>query len=405
MALKDNTITFYEGQRFTKRRAFNLLIKPIGSACNLRCRYCYYLDKSQLYGGKESLMNDELLEQVVRQYIEANDNDEISFCWHGGEPLLAGIDFYKKAIGFQHKYANEKTICNSLQTNGTLITDEWAKFFKDNNFLIGVSIDGPREIHDAFRKDAGDNSSWLATVRGIEKLYKSNVEYNTLGTVNYYSENKGLEVYQFLKKCGSNYMQFLPVLEHINRQTKRIASPTDENSELAPWSVNPMKFGQFMCDIFDYWVKNDVGQTYVQLFDATLAKYVGSNPGICIFDETCGNNLVVEHNGDVYVCDHFVYQNFMLGNLKQNTIREIADSTHCLEFGLGKRNAVSQECIQCRYLFACCGECPKHRFEGGKNALCEGYKLFYDHTEPYFKFMANELLNNRPPANVMNIRF
>ncbi len=401
MVLRNDTITFYEGKSINQPRAFSLMIKPVGSMCNLRCRYCYYLDKSQLYGGKESVMSDELLEEIVKQYIESNEANEVSFCWHGGEPLLAGIDFYKKAIDYQRKYAKGKTISNSLQTNGTLITNDWAHFFKDNGFLIGVSIDGPKTIHDAFRNDVFGKNSWLATAQGIEKLYRNNVEYNTLSTINHYSENKGIEVYRFLNKCGSNYMQFLPVMERVNKQTKRIASPYETDKERTDWSVEPKAFGQFMCDIFDYWVKHDVGRTYVQLFDATLAKYVNADPGICIFNETCGDNLVIEHNGDIYVCDHFVYQDFRLGNLKQNSIQEILNSSKRLEFGLSKRNSLPNECQECKFRFACTGECPKHRFENGKNALCEGYKMFYEHTEPYFRFMAEELKAGRAPANIM----
>lgn len=401
MVLRNDTITFYEGKQLSRNKVFSLLIKPVGSTCNLRCRYCYYLDKSQLYDGKEHIMDDKLLEETIRQYIETNESDEINFCWHGGEPLFAGLNFYKKAIDFQQKYANGKQISNSLQTNGTLVNDDWAKFFNDNQFLIGVSIDGPKEIHDAFRKDTRGNDSWESTVRGIEKLYRNNVEYNTLSTINHYSENKGLEIYQFLKKCGSNYMQFLPVVEHINRRTRRIASPFDTESELAQWSVKPTAFGEFMCDIFDEWVKHDVGQIFVQLFDATLAKYIGASPGICIFDDTCGDNLIIEHNGDIYVCDHFVYQEFKLGNLKQNSMDEILNSKARLDFKMGKRRNLSQECLDCKFYFACTGECPKHRFQNGKNALCEGYKMFYEHTEPYFKFMASELNASRAPSNIM----
>lgn len=405
MALNGNTITFYESKNLLRTRVFSLMIKPVGSACNLRCQYCYYLDKSQLYGGKEPIMDDELLEEIIKQYIEANEANEISFCWHGGEPLLAGLDFYKKAIDYQRKYANGKTISNSLQTNGTLITNDWAIFFKDNGFLIGVSIDGPQEIHNAFRNHALGKNSWLGTIRGIEKLYRNKVEYNTLSTINHYSENKGVEVYSYLKRCGSKYIQFLPVMERINKQTKRIAAPNETDAERAEWSVEPKAFGQFMCDIFDTWVKHDVGRIFVQLFDATLAKYVNADPGICIFNETCGDNLIVEHNGDVYVCDHFVYQDFKLGNLKQNSIQEILNSNKRLAFGLSKRNSLARECQLCKFRTICVGECPKHRFENGKNALCEGYKMFYEHTEPYFQFMANELKAGRAPANIMKINF
>ena len=404
--INKRTIGFYDIKKRPNKRSFSILIKPIGSSCNLRCSYCYYLDKASLYNGKESLMEDSLLEKLTREYIESCDDEVISFNWHGGEPLLAGLDFYKKAIELQKKYRGAKTINNTLQTNGTLLTDEWAQFFRDNNFLVGVSIDGPQAIHDAYRCDSRHDKSWRKVVKGIETLYRNNTQYNTLSTINYYSENKGLEVYQFLKKCGTNFMQFLPVYERTIRG--RIASPFESDSQPTSWSVSPQGFGQFLIDIFDYWVKNDVGRFFVQFFDATLANYVGACPQLCAYEELCGQNLIVEHNGDVYICDHFVYQDTNLGNLTRSSLSSLVEPIlKENRFGDMKRDALPAECLDCRYLFACRGGCMKHRFNGahdgklGKNALCEGYKMFFEHSEPYFRYMADELREGRAPANVM----
>lgn len=352
-------------------------------------------------------MDDNLLELFVKQYIDANDVSEITFNWHGGEPLLAGLDFYKKAINLQQKHANGKLIHNTLQTNGTLLSDDWAQFFKDNGFLIGVSIDGPKAIHDGFRKANGGAETWEKVVRGIECLYRNNVEYNTLSTINHLSENQGLNVYQFLKQCGTNYMQFLPVVEYVNKSTNRITNPDDEDAEPTDWSISDDGFGRFMCDIFDYWVKHDVGSYFVQFFDVTLANYAHLPSGFCAFNETCGNNAVVEHNGDVYLCDHFVYQSHKVGNIKEEPLREILSDERFFTFGIEKRKQLPKQCLKCDYNFACHGGCPKHRFARSKdgepylNSLCAGYKAFFEHTESYMKFMLNELKNNGSPAKVM----
>ena len=407
MALKDNTIALHEWQEMTSRKTSSMLVKPVGSVCNLRCRYCYYLDKSTLYENHQPKMDDDLLELFVKQYIDANDVSEITFNWHGGEPLLAGLDFYRKSINLQQKYANGKLIHNTLQTNGTLLNNDWAQFFKDNGFLIGVSIDGPKAIHDGFRKANGDEETWEKVVRGIECLYRNNIEYNTLSTINHLSENQGLSVYQFLKKCGTNYMQFLPVFEYVNKSTNRITNPNDEDAEPTDWSISADGFGRFMCDIFDYWAKHDVGSYFVQFFDVTLANYAHLPSGLCAFDETCGNNSVIEHNGDVYLCDHFVYQSYMIGNIKEKPLREILSDERFFTFGIEKRKQLPKQCLTCDYYFACHGGCPKHRFARSKdgepylNSLCAGYKAFFKHTEPYMKFMLNELKNNGSPTKVM----
>ncbi|MCD8313349.1 MAG: anaerobic sulfatase maturase, partial [Bacteroidales bacterium] len=386
-----------------------LMIKPAGSLCNLDCSYCYYLDKAEIYGGREPRMSLEMLEVVIREYIRANDVQEVTFYWHGGEPLVMGVDFYRKALEFQRKYAGDKLVHNTIQTNGTLINPEWTALFLDNDFLVGISIDGPRDIHDKFRRDKGGRPTFDNVMRGLEQLYRAGVQFNTMSTVNRVSEGRGLEVYQFLKSVGSRYMQFMPVVEHvkfpldrngrpIKRARPHIVDPTEPGAGIANWSVGSLAFGKFLCDIFDYWVRNDVGRYFVNQFDAALACWYGQMPGTCAYASVCGGNSIIEHNGDVYPCDHFVYPGYRLGNIAETGLRTMMTSSAQTKFGTDKRNKLPTKCIRCKYGFACNGECPKHRFnrtdsgETGLNALCEGYYKFYSHVEPYMLKMV-ELLN------------
>lgn len=387
-----------------ERRGFTSMVKPVGSLCNMRCKYCYYLDKTALYGGVEPKMDDKLLESYIKANIEGNNSPVLNFAWHGGEPLLAGKEFFKKAVALQRKYANGKTVENSIQTNGLLIDDEWCSIFRDNNFLVGVSIDGPEHIHDAHRVDAGGQPTFMRVMKGLEKLYRNRVEYNTLTTVNIHSEGCGAEVYKFLRQI-SVFMQFLPVAELLC--DGKIQSPESEKADIAPWSITAKGFGEFMCDIFDIWIKSDVGSRYVQLFDATLALMVGVQPSVCSLCETCGSGLTVEHNGDVYCCDHFVYPEYKIGNIHTDSLAELAYSDRQFEFGVAKRALLPRECRHCKYYRLCHGECPKHRFindntgEYGKNYLCEGYKLFYSHTEREMGQMKELILAGKPAALIM----
>ncbi len=400
-----NQLLLEDAVRITGPAAFNIMLKPAGSLCNLGCAYCYYLDKADIYGGKEPRMSLEMLETVIREYIAANDVPEVTFNWHGGEPLVLGLDFYRKAMELERKYADGKTVFNTLQTNGTLLTSEWADFLRENRFLVGISIDGPRDIHDKYRKDKGGAGTFDKVIHGIGLLRAHGVEFNTMSTVNKVSEGRGLEVYRFLQSLGSRYMQFMPVVEHVKQ--RRIVSPTTEGVRLAPWSVSSLGFGQFMCDIFDYWVRNDVGRTFVGLFDATLANWCGVTPGTCAYDRTCGGNAVIEHNGDLYPCDHFVYPQYRLGNIAETPIRSMMESPRQVKFGIDKRNSLPAKCFRCKYLHLCNGECPKHRFnrtesgETGLSALCEGYYRFYGHTAPYMEKMRELLQQELPPAYVM----
>jgi len=420
MAANDfsKTLTLTDAMRLGGPAAFNIMLKPAGSLCNLDCNYCYYLDKADIYGGREPRMTEGMLEEVIREYIAANDVPEVTFNWHGGEPLVLGIDFYKKALEFEQKYAGGKIIHNTIQTNGTLLNREWTSLFRKHNFLVGISIDGPQDIHDRYRKDKGRNPTFDKVIRGIGLLYSAGVEFNTMSTVNKASEGRGLEVYQFLKSIGSHYMQFMPVLEHVKYPLDKngkpvkgarpfIVDPHESGAQIAPWSVSDVGFGKFMCDIFDYWVRNDVGRYYVNQFDATLANWYGVQPGTCVYAETCGGNSVIEHNGDLYPCDHFVYPKYLLGNITEKSISDMMKSDLQVKFGIDKRNSLPSKCRRCEWLFTCHGECPKHRFnsteagETGLNALCTGYKMFYSHVAPYMDFMKDLLNEEKAPAGVI----
>lgn len=407
MAVLKDTLTLQDAVKITGPQAFNIMIKPVGSLCNLKCHYCYYLDKAEIYGGKEPRMSEQMLEHFIKEYIAANDVRDVFFNWHGGEPLLAGLDFYRKAMAFQKKYADGKHIHNTLQTNATLITREWTEFFRANNFLIGVSLDGPQNVHDRYRGGKGGASVFDRVIKGIMELYRAGVQYNVMATVNRQSEGRGLEIYQFLKSAGTRFIQFMPVLEHT--KDGLIVDPQVQGARIAPWSVSPEGYGRFLCDIFDYWVRNDVGKVFVNQFDAVLACWCGAQPGICALAQTCGGNSIIEHNGDLYPCDHFVYEGYKIGNVLETDLRTLMNSTKQVRFGLDKRNALPDDCIKCKWFFTCHGECPKHRFnttdkgETGLNALCEGYKLFFAHVAPYMDKMKSLLQSGRPASEIMKM--
>lgn len=401
-----NTLTLSDALRLSNPMRFNMMFKPVGAECNLGCSYCYYQDKVRLYD-EHSYLSMDCLEKVIKEYIDINASEQIVFDWHGGEPLLLGLDYFKKIVEIQRKYRGNKHIYNTVQTNATLLTADFAAFFKENNFLVGVSIDGPQDIHDKFRKDKGGNPTFLKVMRGVELLHRYAVDFNTLTTISKAGEGRGLEVYSFLKNIGSHYMQFMPVYEYVDSKNN-IASPDDKQSALASWSVSPIEYGKFMCDIFDCWVRNDVGSYFVNLFDSTLANYCGMNPGTCVYSETCGANAVMEHNGDIYPCDHFVYPRYKLGNMKESSLREIVSSENATRFGIDKRNSLPAQCLRCEYCFTCHGECPKHRFamsdknESGLNSLCEGLYYFFSHVDPYMQMMKNLILEGKEAKLIMN---
>ncbi len=410
---KKRAILFTDALKLRRPTAFNVMLKPIGSVCNLNCTYCYYLEKKKLYAGRNDFkMTEELLEEFTKQYIQSNEVPVVTFTWQGGEPTLMGLDFFKKAIELQKKYAGGKRIDNAFQTNGTRLNDDWCKFFKDNNILVGISIDGAEHNHDRYRKTASGGPTFKSVMKGIELLQKHRVEFNTLSVVNDYNVHYAQETYRFLKAIGSVFMQFLPVVERFadnisDDSLKLVSNDYKDRAKLTSWSVNGRDYGKFLITIFDEWVRNDVGRYYVQIFDATLANWVGEMPGVCVYAETCGDALVMEHNGDVYSCDHFVYPEFYLGNILEKPLIEMVKSQAQFDFGIRKRSSLPRQCLRCEYLFACHGECPKHRIdlsedgEPGLNHLCEGFKMFYKHVTPYMDFMAEELRNKRAPANVM----
>ncbi len=392
-------------------RPLYVMVKSVGSVCNLSCDYCYYLEKSKLYKeAKNHVMSEELLEKFIDEYINSQTMPQVLFTWHGGEPLMRPISFYKKAIELQKKYARGRTIDNSIQTNGTLITDEWCRFFKEHNFLVGVSIDGPQEFHDEYRKNRQGQPSFAKVMKGIELLKKHGVEYNAMAVVNDFNADYPLDFYHFFKEIGCHYIQFTPIVERISQRADglSLSSPTqNEKAELTDFSVSPEQWGNFLCAIFDEWVREDVGNYYIQLFDSTLANWIGEQPGVCSMAKNCGHAGVMEYNGDVYSCDHFVFPEYKLGNLYSNTLVEMMYSDKQTKFGEAKSKTLPAQCKECEFLFACNGECPKNRFtftetgEPGLNYLCKGYHKFFKHVAPYMDFMKNELMNERPPANVM----
>ncbi|HMM17701.1 MAG TPA: anaerobic sulfatase-maturation protein [Petrimonas sp.] len=390
-----------------------VMLKPVGSRCNLDCDYCYYLEKANLYTEKKNhVMSEELLEKFIKEYIESQTMPQVLFTWHGGETLMRPLSFYKKAVQLQKKYSGGRQIDNSIQTNGTLLTDDWCRFFKENNFLVGISIDGPQEFHDEYRRDKMGRPSFHKVMRGLELLNKHGVEYNCMAVVNDYNVDFPLELYRFFKTTGSRFIQFTPIVERILKKNSplKLATAVDRTDavELAPFSVSPEKWGRFLCAIFDEWVKEDVGQFFVQLFDSTLANWVGEQPGLCTMARTCGHAGVMEFNGDVYSCDHFVFPEYRLGNIYASPLASMMYSDEQLTFGSDKFDKLPRQCKECDFLFACYGECPKNRFVNdrygnpGLNYLCKGYYTFFSHVAPYMDFMKRELLAERPPANVMD---
>ena len=390
-----------------------VMLKPAGAHCNLACKYCYYLEKNNLYqNSHRHLMSDETLEQFTREYIEAQTMPQVLFTWHGGEPLMRSIDFYKKALALQKKYAHGKQIDNVIQTNGTLLTDEWCEFFAQNHWLVGISIDGPQEYHDHYRVTPAGKPSWEKVMQGISLLKKHRVEWNAMAVVNAYNAEHPLEFYHFFRDNGCQYLQFTPIVERLTEHEdgRTLASLADNREiPLADASVTPEQWGNFLCTIFDDWVRHDVGKTFVEIFDCTLANWMGVLPGICAYSKECGHAGVMEHNGDVYSCDHFVFPEYKLGNIKDQSLIDMLYGEKQQAFSRLKHTSLPRQCKECDMEFACHGECPKNRFEKDKygepglNYLCQGYYQYYSHVAPYMDFMKRELLAQRPPANIMNV--
>ncbi len=395
---------------FAFSRPLYVMLKPAGARCNLRCRYCYYLEKDHLYAGNDAhFMSERLLEKFIADYMQAQTTPEVLFTWHGGEALLRPIAFYERALQLQRRYARGRQVVNSIQTNGTLLTPEWCEFLRENGFLVGISIDGPRNVHDAYRRTSADGPSFDRVMQGLQLLKEHHVEWNALAVVNNLNVEKPREFYRFFKDIGCQYLQFAPIVERIVSRDDglTLAPGMQEGGRLTSHSITPSQWGRFLCELFDEWVVADVGSIFVQIFDATLANWVGVTPGICSLSAHCGHAAVMEHNGDVYSCDHFVFPEYRLGNLNEKTITEMVYSPQQQRFAQMKTAMLPRQCRECPFLFACHGECPKNRFmrdkygNAGLNYLCEGYRQFFSHVTPHMNFMRRELQAGRPPANIM----
>jgi len=394
------------------KKSCQVMVKPTGSVCNLDCRYCFYLEKEKLYPERKNhyRMSENTLELFVQQHIAAQDVDEVIFAWQGGEPTLMGIPFYQKAVALQQRYANGKTIVNTFQTNGILVNSEWAHFFNQRQFLVGISIDGDAALHDEWRLTRSGDPTHAKVERAIRCLVEHEVEFNTLTVVNQSNMHHPQRVYAYLKSLGSRYMQFIPLVERqSNHGISTLAHPQEDKANMMPWSVNTSQFGHFLNAIFDIWIREDIGEIGIQLFEQTLAAWCGLPPQVCIFAPQCGSAFAMEMNGDIYNCDHFVYPEYKLGNIYDRTLREMnsSEQNHC--FGKDKMRSMAQECHDCQWKFACYGGCPKHRFlpsasgQLNKNYLCASYKAFFSHTAPLMGVMKTLYENNIPPAEIRTV--
>ncbi len=416
------------------------MLKPVGAQCNLACDYCYYLSKlhiAQKEYGAERVLSETLLEEFTQQYLQAQTTAEVLFTWHGGEPLLRPIAFYKKALELQRRYAHGRQVDNCIQTNGTLLNDEWCQFFRDNNFLVGISIDGPRWMHDYYRHSASTSAShhsndarnrlhtsWERVMNGIDLLRHHGVEWNAMATVNNITAQHPLEFYHFFRDIDCQFLQFTPVVERaVHRHSETLKEsrampkaegpeedePLIEERNVAPFSVSPEAWGNFLCTVYDEWVRHDVGRLFVQIFDATLANWAGEPPGVCSMSATCGHAAVMETDGSVYSCDHFVFPEYRLGNIKETPLTALVYGNQQRHFGRQKNDALTRQCRECQWLFACHGECPRNRFttdrygNPGHNYLCKGYQRFFSHVAYDMDYMTKELKAGRAPANIMNI--
>jgi len=394
------------------------MAKPIGPICNLDCTYCYYLEKEKLFPkGENFKMTPEVMETYIQQYIASQNTLEVTFSWQGGEPTLLGLEYFKKIVELQRRHSGGRKINNTLQTNGTLLDDAWCAFFQENSFLIGLSIDGPRKLHDTYRLDKGQKPTFDRVMDGINLLKKHRVEFNTLTVVSASNAKHPLEVYEFLREVGSGYIQFIPLVERLPGESAVVngldfAEPPESGQLPSPvtrWSVPSELYGDFLITIFNEWVSRDVGKVFVQMFDVSLGIWSGHGPGLCLFLENCGEALAVEHNGDLYSCDHFVYPKYHLGNIMNDSLGAMVNSDQQRSFGQAKSETLPKYCRECDVRFACHGECPKHRFlttpdgEEGLNYLCTGYKKYFHHVDPYMKKMAELMQARKAPANIMNM--
>jgi serine-type anaerobic sulfatase-maturating enzyme len=404
--------------------AFHVMAKPTGALCNLDCEYCFFLSKEMLYPGSRFRMAEELQETYVRQLLEAHARSpEVVVAWQGGEPTMMGLDFFRRSLDLERKYAAPgQRVLNTIQTNGTLLNDEWGGFLKENDFLVGISVDGPREMHDAYRVDKGGKPTFDRVMRGLSVLKRHEVDWNVLTTIHAVNGDHGRAVYAFLRdELGAAFIQFIPIIERATEQTLPIADSgwgsgvkgrplyTQEGNLVTHRSVGPEQYGRFMIDVFEDWVRRDIGTAYVQMFDTTLANVCGEPGGMCVHAKTCGRQLAIEHTGDVYSCDHYVEPGYLLGNIGDRHLLELVGSPRQRTFGQDKFSTLTQYCLDCDVRSVCNGGCPKDRFavspyrEPGQHYLCRGYQAFFHHVREPMTIMAELLRANRPPAELMRL--
>jgi uncharacterized protein len=407
-------------QQNIRPQGVHIMAKPNGPLCNLRCEYCFYTEKEALFPkGENYKMPDEVLDAFIQKYIALNSTaPEIPFVWQGGEPTLSGIDFFRKVVRLQKSYAGHKQITNSLQTNGTMLTDEWCAFLKEHNFIVGVSLDGPKEIHDRYRIDRGEKGTFDRVMKGLRLLQKHGVEYNVMACVAKETACRPIDVYHFFKEEGVEFIQFFPIVERLpDSQSSqcglRLAGPSsldkeEENVQVTDWTVEPEKYGDFLIAVFDEWVRNDVGKVFVMNFEWALNTWIGNASPVCIFAKQCGSSIILEHNGDMYACDHCVYPQYKLGNILADDPMSAVNKSLQSGFGVSKETALPRWCMECEVLAACQGGCPKHRFaktyydEPGLHYLCSGYKNFFLYIRKYLKIMTQLLENGLPASYVMD---
>ncbi|HSR33698.1 MAG TPA: anaerobic sulfatase maturase [Anaerolineae bacterium] len=401
---------------------FHLLAKPTGAICNLNCKYCFFLSKEELYPGSSFRMSDELLEIYIQQLLKSHRTPEVTVAWQGGEPTLMGLDFFRRSVEYVQEHRKPgQTVAYTMQTNGTRLDDEWCTFFKENNFLIGLSVDGPQEIHDTYRLNKGGQGTFKQVMRGWEVLKKHEVDFNILCTVHSANADHPVEVYRFFRdELGAQFIQFIPIIERTTPDTLPLANKgwgqtesgkrplyTQDGYMVTHRSVKPKQYGGFLIGVFEEWARRDVGSVFVQIFDVSLANWHGEPGGVCIFQQTCGLALALEHTGDLYSCDHFVEPNYLLGNIQETPMLELVASDQQRQFGLDKRDKLPRYCRECEVRFACHGGCPRNRFiktpdgEPGLNYLCAGYKLFFHHIDQPMRIMSDLLRQNRAPAEIM----
>ncbi|MEW6077907.1 MAG: anaerobic sulfatase maturase [Thermodesulfobacteriota bacterium] len=400
-------------------QGLHVVAKPVGPVCNLNCEYCFYLEKQALFGSTKNFrMSDDVLSAFITRYISAQPTPMVDFVWQGGEPTLLGIDFFRKVIEFQRPFTELKKISNALQTNGTLLTDEWCSFLKKHHFMVGISVDGPGEIHDRYRRDREGEGSFEKVMRGLRLLQKHQVDYNVMACVARDTARHPLAVYRFFKDAGVEFIQFSPIVERLpdaisKKEGLRFAGPAalykeELQAEVSPWSVVPDEYGDFLIAIYEEWVRHDVGKVFVMNFEWALNAWIGNPSPVCIHAQQCGRSLVIEHNGDVYACDHCVYPRYRLGDITIDPLNEMVDKSLLTGFGVDKESALPRWCRECDVLAACQGGCPKHRFaktyygEPGLQYLCNGYQKFFLHIRKYLKAMTQLLECGLPASHVMN---